>query len=272
MRRLLASDAPACVAVATSIGWRTTEDRWRMLLGIGEGYGVERDGALVGTVIVNVFGDAIATIAMMLVAEQHRRQKLGMELMERALARAGGATTFLYATELGQRLYERIGFSVAGASLRVEGRPMFAAPHDDGLRAMRPADMPRVCALDGEAHGAPRGRMLEALAASADRALVIEQDGELAGFGVAWVYDGFRTIAPLVARTDGAARALFAALASGSAEPVRADFDPGERVLVAWCGEHGLSVMGPSTLMIRGGGVLPGRRALVRTLAGRAFG
>src|SRR5262249_35009935 len=98
-RNLVADDAPTCVALARTVGWSGDAGRWRTMIAVGEAIGVESGGGeLLGTVIVNRFGDALATIAMMVVSAAHQRRGLGMRLMREALARTGDHVTYLYAT------------------------------------------------------------------------------------------------------------------------------------------------------------------------------
>jgi GNAT superfamily N-acetyltransferase len=273
IRKLGDDDAPACVALASTAGWQTDGARWRTLFAIGDAWGLELDGGeLAGTVVVNRFG-ALAVIAMMIVGAAHRRRGLGRRLMERALEQSGDATVYLYASEMGRPLYERFGFVALTESVRLQGHAgtVPKAAHD-GLRAMSAADLAAVCALDEEVQGVPRRRLLEALYAASDRALVMERGGGLAGFGLSSLSAGMRLLGPLAARTDEDACALASQLASGASEPLRMELQPGERALLTWGKAAGLTAAATTPLMTLHGRPLPGRRWLSRTLASRAFG
>jgi predicted N-acetyltransferase YhbS len=273
LRKLGDDDVPACIALARTAGWNTDAARWRMMFAVGEPLGIESDGGeLVGTVIVNRFG-ALATLAMMLVDTAHRRHGLGQRLMEHALKQTGAATVCLYASELGRPLYERFNFIAVTESVRLEGRasPAPTATHGEA-RPVRAADLPAVCALDEEAQGAPRHRLIEALYAASDRAFLIERDGGPTSFGFASLHAGIRLLGPLVARTDEDACALASALTTGGAEPLRIEVQPGERALLAWGKAAGLAVAAATPLMTLHAAPLPGRRGFIRALAGRAFG
>jgi ribosomal protein S18 acetylase RimI-like enzyme len=283
IRALGPDDAPACVAASTAVGWDSDEPRWRRMLLLGEAFGAEaKGGTLAGTVILTRFGDALATIAMMVVAPAFQRQGIGGRLMEAATSRAGDGALYLFATEEGRGLYEKLGFvDDQTQSERFEGRATLGRAFDvvagrrtgAGLevRAMRGADVPAVLALDAEAQGAPRSALLEALLCDAERALVVPGDGEIRGFGMATLAGKVRLLAPLVARDDETARALASALAAG-ADAIRLDLEPGEKALREWAREAGLAQTGANTRMVRGGRALPGRRGLVRGMCGRAYG
>jgi hypothetical protein len=168
-------------------------------------------------------------------------------------------------------LYRTLGYVDEGAeSPRFEGRAKTAP--GSGVRPMRAADFPAVQALDAEAQGGPRVALLEALLSASTRAVVLEERGAITAFGLATHLEEFLVLAPIVAREDAAARAIASALAHDAAEPIRLDLEPGERALHAWAEEAGLAPAGTSPRMIKDGRALPGRRSLVRAMAGRAYG
>jgi predicted N-acetyltransferase YhbS len=243
------------------------------MLSVGDGFGAEIDGELVGTVIVNRYGARLATIAMMLVAQAHQRRGVGSRLMEGALALTEDGSVYLYATDMGQPLYARFGFVLHGDSHRLEGKAATSVPPCTGLRPLRKEDLPALGRLDAEAQGAERKPLIEALCARAGHGLVIERAGKVVGFGLASSHrlDGVRVLAPVVAREDDDARALAAHLAAGASEPVRLDLEPEESALLGWGRDAGLKTVGRSPRMLRGH-PLPGRRAWNHAIAGRAFG
>ena len=278
VRLLGLDDVPACVTLASARGWGTDADLWTRFLTLGEGLGIDHDGVLVAAVVLNRFGPHLVTLAMMLVAATHERRGLGLRLVTEALARAGGATVALYASEMGRPLYARLGFVDAGASLRLEGEgrgegetALPAPTATGGLRPFRPADLPAVIALDAEAQGAPRERLVRALAAAADHAWVVDRGGTPSAFGFASVFRGTRVLSPIVAADDGAACAIAGALAFGSTEPLRIDLEPGEEALLGWATGAGLEVVATTPRMLHGRPFAwPRRRA--RAIAGRPYG
>ena len=272
VRRLQPDDAAACFALSTTRGWKTSEAKWRTMIDLGNAYGVHVDGHLEGTVVLTRFGTTLASVAMMVVSPEHGRRGLGRALMERTLDDAGDVTVLLYASDMGQSLYSRLGFVEAGVSVRLDGQVRATMPTYPGLRPMRPDDLPLVFALDEEAQGAPRARLLELLFREADRAFVVQRDGVVVGFGLSSVVLSYRVSSPIVARDDDTARVIASALAANESALVRFDLAPGERALRVWAEAAGLAVTGTRTLMVRGRPSLPGNRGLVRALASRAYG
>lgn len=274
LRGLQDADAEACVELVKAVGWHSDAARWRMFFSLGAGFGVEQGGVLRGVVTVHPFGDALASIAMMMVDPAEQRRGLGRRLMRAAVDHAGPrATVFLYASDEGRPLYEALGFTIEGGSRRFEGpaRTDAPAPHA-GLRPICEHDVPALLALDERALGAPRHDLLRACLALADRALLVERGGSIAAFGLAWMQDGRRLLAPILARSSDDAVALADHLAAGSAAPIRIDLPDDQPALRAWAEAAGLVPAERSPLMVLGGRPLPGERALIHALAGRAFG
>ncbi|WP_081426691.1 GNAT family N-acetyltransferase [Sorangium cellulosum] len=274
IRKLDDKDASICAALVRQVGWNTTEARWRLLLSVGDAFGLELDnGELAGTVIFNRF-DALAVIAMMFVSEAHQRRGFGRELLQQALKQGNDIVVYLFASNMGRPLYEQVGFiATSVTSVRLQGRASLRrAASRDGLRNMTAADIDVVCALDEEAQGCSRRRLLKALFASSDRALVVERGGEVVGFGLSsWPTD-IRQVGPIVARTEEDARTLATELAADVSEPLCIDILSDQQAMLAWGQAAGLAVVENVPLMTLAGAQLPGRRGLIRSLAGRPFG
>ncbi len=265
-------DADACAAFGQSIGWHAEAAQWRSFLALAEGLGARSsDGRLVGTVLANRFGSTLAMVAMMGVHPDHRRAGVGRHLMERLHEHTRGAVTYLYASPQGQRLYASLGYVEAGSSTRWAG-PGFTltgAPPAD-LRPMVSGDLDAVVALDAEAQGAPRERLLDDLLSSRESAWVVERSGRIEGFGLAFRNRG-RQLGPIVTRAAEDAARLAERLGDGAAD-VLIDLEPGDTSLEGWVATRRLQPVEPSPRMTLGGRPLPGRRAWVRTLAGRPYG
>ncbi|HYO72269.1 MAG TPA: hypothetical protein VEU33_39975 [Archangium sp.] len=74
IRRLTLDDLPACLALAVKRDWPPDELKWRMILELGTGFGVDSpDGGLAGTVLVTPHGREAASIAMMVVSQALHR-------------------------------------------------------------------------------------------------------------------------------------------------------------------------------------------------------
>jgi predicted N-acetyltransferase YhbS len=268
VRTLDLSDLAACQAVALSRDWTDSVPRWRLLLGAGQGFGIDDpDGGLAGVVILTRYPPRLAVVGMLLVADRHGRRGVGRALMQHCLARAADDVVYLYATKLGRPLYEKLDFEVADAAVKHAGtfRPDPAVA--DAARAAgplvrppAPADRDEVLALDRAVFGADRSALLAALGAVADKVVVAQGERGIVGHAAAWHDGGALTIGPLAARDEAVARALIQAVAGGEEGMVRIDVHARFPALSRWVAERGLLAGDSVPLMVHRGRPLPGAR------------
>lgn len=277
IRRLTLDDMPACLALAEKRDWPAEALKWRMILELGTGFGVDSpEGGLAGTVLVMPYGREAASIGMMVVSPSHGRQGLGRRLMEHALEHIGPIPTLLFATDQGHPLYEKLGFIQIDEVVKHLGRltrqpPEVAVP-DTRVRAMTGEDLDAIAGLDAGAFGAPRRPLLQALHRQALRALVAERGGRAVGYGVAWPNLESTMVGPLIALEEPIARSLAAGLLRGLEGTVRMDIPPRFTGLSEWVAGLGLERHVPAPMMLLHGTRAPGRREYLYAIAAQALG
>jgi GNAT superfamily N-acetyltransferase len=140
-------------------------------------------GRLVGGACTASFGPT-GWIGALGVLPRARRHGIG-ELLTRAcvewLAERGAHTSLLYATDMGRRVYERVGFVGEAPARAWRGTP--PGPVPAGIRRLRPADRDAILALDRAATGEDRSAVLDRLPALLGLALD-RGDGSLAAFAL----------------------------------------------------------------------------------------
>ncbi|GHH38423.1 GNAT family N-acetyltransferase [Streptomyces candidus] len=269
VRRLTLRDLTACADLGEDRDWPRTEHAWGLLLTAGTGYGIDdpdADGtSLIATCTLTTYGadaphaPAYAVVGMVLVAERHARQGLGLRLLRHALARAGDAQVSLYATEEGRGLYARLGFTAGGRAETLRGHFRSAGPPPSiATRPATPADLTALIRLDTEVFGHDRTAMIARLPAFADQLRVAEDRTGLLGYAAAWPDRHTQTVGPLIARDTDTAKALVASLASGTDRPLRIDVDEHHTQLCEWLRSHGLATAARQTVMTYGAPGLPG--------------
>lgn len=201
------ADAPAdsLLALSDEAGWNQTEADWRRLLRCGRGFGLAAGGRPVASAVLLPYDAGIAWISMVLVTAAWRRHGLARHLMHEAMqaCRALGRTAVLDATPAGEPVYRDLGFE-AGLSLTRWHRPGAAAGPPPTAEAEAPLPAEAV-ARDARAMGAPRGVLLNALAADGHRVLHPRGSLLLRPGRRAW------HLGPLLAETHEAAHRLLAA-------------------------------------------------------------
>jgi GNAT superfamily N-acetyltransferase len=270
---LTASDLPGCLALARDRGWSPEESTWRLLFDIGAVFGVrDRSGDLAGVVVLTRYGGELAVIGMLLVCQRYGGRGLGRALMTHALAAAGDATVFLYATPAGRALYEKLGFAPVGANHTRAGCFVPAAPAGDRARSRpagdrgrsRPAgpgDLMAIRGLDGWAIGTDRAQLVRRLPGFTSQLRVVERLGVVTGYAGAHAGTGHVSIGPVIAENVHDAKTLISDLAGAVAGPVRVNLDDRHPELLDWGARHGLAPGVSSAAMVLDGRPLPGDRA-----------
>jgi len=275
LRPAAPADAEACHALSTAVGWPHRREDWEFALALGRGYLVSLDGEIVSVGLCWGFGPSHATLGTIIVAPHRQGQGIGKVLMEQLIAATEGRSLGLIATPQGEPLYTRYGFVAIDEIRQHQGDwPHIAAPTLAASEVMRPAsaaDLPLIARLDTQATGLPRALVLEALLARG-HAILIERDGEPAGFGFLRRHGRGWLIGPVAAVDDTAACHLIAALlVARRGDFVRIDA-PARTGLGAWLGECGLPMVDTGLVMARGAAPMPAGPAHRFALVNQAIG
>jgi len=208
------ADVPAAHALSMALGWPYRPEDWQFSANTSIGFAAEDDGVVIGTAMCWKFGADRASLGHVIVSSGHQGRGIGRKLMEIVLEELGPRITFLHATQAGQPLYEKLGFSVCGSLDQYHGNVGKAEPivplDGEQLRPGTRADFPYLIELASRASGLERHALLSALLERGE-SVVLERDGEIVGFSVLRRFGRGYVIGPVVAlraRDDMRARAL----------------------------------------------------------------
>ncbi|GLY53708.1 GNAT family N-acetyltransferase [Lentzea sp. NBRC 102530] len=261
IRRLDVDDIPECMKLITDRGWSWTPEQWEVMLALGPCYGAFDGSGLLGTALTTPYPE-IQAISGVLVASRAGRQGIGTQLMSNML---DISPSVLYATAMGQPLYERLGFHPVGQTVAHFGT--IDGPAPGVTRKATPADAATLADLDREASGYTRPAFWDlVLAPAGPYEVLVSDDGVVATrpnpTGV--------TIGPLIASSAAAACSLIADVAAGRGE-VRVDTDDAD--VAAYLTGHGFEARpGGCVLMVRGVENVPGDRSRYFAPASHALG
>jgi GNAT superfamily N-acetyltransferase len=255
LRRLEFDDLPAAHQLSIGAAWPHRLEDWRFMLGLGSAVAAFDGGELVGTASWWPYGDAFATLGMVIVSPSRQGRNIGRRLMEAVLREVGDRTVVLNATEAGLRLYESTGFRPVGKVYQHQGAafsaPLAALPAGDRIRPVGRTDQSGLIELDRAASGLQRDRLLTALFEAAE-GVVLESRGQAVGFSLFRRFGRGYAIGPVVAPTVEGAKALVSHwLGSHAGMFLRTDV-PGTSGLSEWLEERGLERVGEVTTMVRG--------------------
>ncbi len=272
LRPLARADLGDAQAISSSFGWPHRVEDWEFMFGLGRGWAVQQDGALVGTGMCWTFGETAGALGLVCVARAQQGQGLGTRLLERLLEALEGRQILLFATDAGVRLYERLGFRACGRIRRQQGaaiRPQ-PAPLQPGqrIRPARRGDPARLAMLDRAATGMDRRALMGALLRGGS-AVVLDNDGTAEGFAILRRFGIGQLIGPVVAPDAAGAQALIGHfLAANPGQFLRIDVTE-ESGFAPCLRKLGLADAGGAVRMLRGAGE---DRPRTFALASQAFG
>lgn len=274
IRPMTADDLDAATELSREQLWPHREEDWEFFLSLGEGIVAERNGRLIGTAMGWRFGEAMATIGMVIVSATAQGQGVGRRLMEAMIDQLGDRTIVLNATEEGLPLYLKLGFVETGRIYQHQGlAPDVPLPElipGERVRPRGKADS-ALGALYSSASGMDRTILFDALAANS-RTVVLSRDQQAGGFAMLRRFGRGWSIAPVVAPDTAGAKTLilhWLGMKKGRFCRIDITADSG---LGDWLEQLGLPRAGSVRTMARGPAPVAGPDATVFSIAAQALG
>ena len=249
------------MALSRAANWNQNEADWRMMLRLGQGFGLSTAaGDLAASIVVLPYADAFAWMSMVLVAPEHRRLGYASRMLRRALAylQSRGLPAVLDATPAGHEVYVQEGLRDTWGFQRyslVTAPPVSGWQDVSGLKLRRLADgdWPQILAMDLPAFGASREDLLRALYARLPEAALVALRGDrICGFLFGRDGHEARQLGPLVAEDLPAAQALLSHALARVPGPLYIDIVDRHTSLRSWALMQGFGVQRPFTRMVHG--------------------
>ncbi len=255
-RHMTESELPAAHVLSQTVRWPHRLEDWQFVLALGTGFVAEEGGAVIGTGLCWKQGGRHGSLGMIIVSPEHQGKGIGRELMNLVLEELGDRCTLLIATPAGQPLYERLGFAVTGAIHQHQGTMVAVASvalaAGENIRLVEPGDTAKIIELANRATSMSRDAVLKQLFPTAE-GVVLERNGELAGFSIMRRFGRGHAIGPVVAPDNEGAKALIAHWSDAYAGAfVRVDVTASSG-LGAWLTEAGLVQVDTGVTMARNG-------------------
>lgn len=275
LRDMTADDLDAAHALSRLVQWPHRREDWAFFLDVGLGVIAERDGVVLGTAMAWPYGEAAASLGLVIVSPEAQGGGIGRKLMQALIERLGSAAILLNATEEGLKLYRSLGFEPIGAIRQHQGAafsvPIAALSPHERIRPLGASDKAALLALDLQATGLQRETLITALLGAA-KGVVLDREGEAIGFALMRRFGRGYLVGPVIAPDLQGAKALISHwLGTNAGMFTRLDVQE-DSGLVDWLEELGIVGVGRVTTMVRG--APPARDDAVRAfaIAGQAVG
>lgn len=262
------NDAASGHSLSTAAGWDQTLEDWKLLLSVGQGFGVRTvGGSLVATGIALPYASGFGWIGMLLVHSAYRRQGHASRLLARTIAHLQGLglVAMLDATPAGRVVYQPLGFvDCAGISRwrRMHGS-LQVADRTEGK-------VSTVLAVDREAFGADRSHLLQSIAGRRGSKVLLGDDHR--GYAICRLGRTGVHIGPVVALDPSRLATLVAAALALTEGPAIVDIPDNAFAARAAALAAGFQIERPLTRIALGRGVEFGKPEMIAAIAGPEFG
>ena len=261
---LTPADAPAAASLSAGFGWPHRTEDWAWFLRVGSGIGWRENGMLLGTALLFPLDAAHAAIGGVQVLANLQGLGIGRQLMQAAIASAGGRSLKLHATAAGAGLYARLGFRDHGVVEQWQG---IVGPGHGTPTLATIADLPAIHALDQAATGLDRLALLQSLLEVSTVALAGPRHAP-SGYAMRRMFGRGALLGPIVAPNATEAATLVAGLQQPGFQ--RLDIPAGSGMIAALA-EPGLASIEDVQVMVRGPWPTPVSGAQLLGLASQAI-
>jgi|SRR5579883_480711 len=208
--------APKAFALSRRLGWPHSQREWEIMEGLGELYVLGNDERLWATSLITNVSANWFNIGMVLVDPDFRKRGSGSLITKISMSDSltEGNIVSLTSSLVAERVYRNLDFIEIASmhDLQREPMPNGAVRAQSRCRDMRAEDMPKILALEHQWLAVDRQTILTAWNAFAQQRVVVEEKGEIVGYGC-MIERGsgpsrYGVICPLVARDIEAAKSI----------------------------------------------------------------
>lgn len=185
----------------------------------GRGYAAVDGEQLIGVILWWQYGESLASVGTLIVADKYQRRGIGRRLMQAVLDDSAGMRMLLNATVESAPLYRSMGFVETGTVHQHQGviypgvaKP-FALPPDVQIYDLQSEDEDGMLALDRRVTGGDRSTLFEVLRAEAGAvARVAVRSGTVVACALSRPFGYGRIVGPVAADNEELATGIIAAI------------------------------------------------------------
>lgn len=197
--------------LSMGVGWPHRAEDWRTIRDMGHGIvATDEIGRALGTAMWFPYGPDFAAIGMVITSPRLQAYGAGRWMMEHVLAQAGPRAIGLNATRAAYRLYLSMGFTAGRTVYQCQGEAVTPEPGLSSgvtLREIAPVDLAELVALDRNAYGVDRSRLLARLL-EVSKGVALVRRKRIRAFALCRRFGRGHVVGPVIAETDDDAVAV----------------------------------------------------------------
>jgi hypothetical protein len=256
-RDIAEADVNSLLALSVGVGWPHRAEDWEFMRSVGHGrVAMDESGRVHGTAMWFPFGEACATIGMVITTPRLQTNGGGQWLTRHVLERTQGRALGLHATHQSHRLFLSLGFVDEGPVYRNEGHvvapPGPASPTDAEIRAFAHSDLSAIREMDRTTTGWNRDTLIDALVMRSCGTVLV-RNGRPEAFALMRPFGRGTVIGPVVAASEEDALSVLHPLIAGqTGKYVRIDTQDETSRFTSFARLCGLGLVEKVTRMSRG--------------------
>lgn len=282
LEQLKIEDAGQLLALSQQAQWSQTLEDWQAMLKVGSFFGHRsEEGEIVSSAGIFCYGKTLASIGMVLVRTDMKKQGFGRKVVEQCLAvlPESNMLVTLVASPEGFLLYKKLGFETIAQLYKFSAEKVYLPDRlaenqtEYELSSFTENSLKEAVALDQKVNGADREQMLKARLEQASGGVIVrDPTGKLSGFSLSVKQRQALIIGPLVAPNAEIAIRMIHFLASDFSGIVRLDVPEHQTQLLEWLPGCGFEETTVSPVMLLNGEKLPGDREFLFGITNVTFG
>lgn len=208
-----ATEVAAGFRLSQQLAWPHRLEDWALALKLGQGLVIKQQQRTIATALYWQWGERWASIGLVIVDPDYRKQGLGKLLLANVLNRIESPMIRLSATKVGEPLYLQLGFQRTGALTQLQVESLAKYPHEKSLSAAQLytasiADLPTLLQIEKHSSGMEREALLYELLLNGRVICAKLPADEIVGFAACHRFGRGYVIGPVYASSLSVAKQL----------------------------------------------------------------
>ncbi len=232
--------------LSQAAGWNQTPNDWQLILdqNSGNNWVAVDKNMVIGTVTSINYSNKFEWIGMMLVDSNHQRKGIGQKLMEKVIEQSSTDCLRLDATEMGKKLYDKLGFIPDGTIHRYvrsagDQKKTRYRELPKNMHSISSENLEMVFQFDNDQIGTDRSKILTRIYRRGV-GFCLKSENRVKGYVLGRSGERYFQLGPLMAKAPILARTLLQTmLYKGGGDPIIIDLINHDQQIINFLQENG---------------------------------